>query len=74
MWTVSANSTTPTCSWIEDYAANSAVFNTLYDDFTMFPLAFVNTSNQFVIDRQYQPRLQLLLGAINQPTVTSAYY
>lgn len=71
MWTVSANSTTPTCTTIEDYAAYSSIIDTLYDDFTIFPLAHVNASNQFVIDRANQPRLQLLLGAINQPTIAS---
>jgi hypothetical protein len=68
-----SNSTTPTSLITDDYSTYSTMIDNNVDNFTLLPLVRDNGSNVFVVENQYSPRLQLILGDLTNPTITVGY-
>lgn len=72
-WDFSANNTSPTCLSTEGYSTYSSIFDQNVDNFTILPLVRDNGSNLFVVENQFSPRIQLILGDLLNPTISAGY-
>jgi len=71
-WDFTTNNTNPTCLTVEDHAAIASVADQNMDNFTLLPLVRDDGANNWVIERNFSPRLQLIIGDLLSATITSA--
>jgi len=69
----SANSITPGCIQTQDYTAIQAVADNNVDEWTLLPLVRDTGSNTWAVERNNTPRMQLIVNALDNPTITAGF-